>query len=220
MNKFPIVTIITLFILAAFHFYPGCFECLMYHRLHVTSGEVWRLITGHMVHGSDEHIIRDGASFLFFGSILERRLGRFYIPFLVFTALSISLVYYLFIPDVVRFCGLSAVVTGMCGFLLMQEIPRTRKEGPRLLFAFYCVLTAGFVVKIGYEFISGNSFFYRATHMKAAPEAHAMGFLCGVVAWGALRWLKGNLLPPPTSRPSAILAVTGAAIWVAMVLFW
>ncbi len=218
--RVPIWTLLLLALVAALHLYPLSFEVLVYHRHKILAGEWWRVLTGHLLHGSSEHVIRDGASFLFFGALLEHRLAGAYLPYLFWAALAISLNYLFFMPGVLKYVGLSGIITGMCGYLLLQELPRTWKERRKLLFAFYVIMTSILVFKVSYEFLSGGPFFYRSSSMKAAPEAHVVGLVSGILAWGIHRLVRKEETLPKVPQSSVWLAMVGGVTWLGMVLFW
>jgi rhomboid family GlyGly-CTERM serine protease len=220
MKKLPWITLALLAIAILLHSLPQTFSNLCYHRDSILCGEFWRIWTAHIVHLSMEHIIRDGASLLFFGSLLEFRAGRFYFPFILVTALVISSCYAIFINDVTRYGGLSGVISGMCGYLLVLEIPNAWRQRHRFLFICYSTLLVGLVFKIGYEFIYNSSFFYRAQYIKAAPEAHVMGIATGIIT-GCIQWaVMWNRPLPKIPQLSIVIAIAGALTWVGMVLLF
>ena len=55
---------------------PGSLELLELNREAVAGGQIWRLFTGHLVHGSLYHLGLDLAAWVLAGLLFEPVLGR------------------------------------------------------------------------------------------------------------------------------------------------
>jgi len=93
-----------------------------YDRAAVEGGQVWRLITAHLVHLGWAHLWPNLLALLLIGGLLEEFLNpvEWMVASLV-TAFSISAGLYLFHPDTEWYVGLSGVLHGLvaCGVVMM-----------------------------------------------------------------------------------------------------
>jgi rhomboid family GlyGly-CTERM serine protease len=226
MSKYPWLTSLIIATAAIIYACPGGNELLIYDKRRILDGECWRMLSGHLVHGSLEHLIRDASSLLFFGSILEHRLRRAYVPFLISAALAIS-THYLFYKSLdIHYYGLSGINYALTGLLLSQELPKRWSGRPQwsraqaFLFAFYAVMAVLIGCKVGYESLSpSGAIFYRA-QMKPAPEAHVLGTVWGWFYWQAKKVFGEQPLVLRVPWSSISVALAGGAIYLGMVFFW
>jgi rhomboid family GlyGly-CTERM serine protease len=226
MSRYPLRTSLIIVAAAIIYACAGGNELLIYDKRKILEGECWRMLSGHLVHGSLEHLIRDASSLLFFGSILEHRLRRAYVPFLISAALAIS-THYLFYNAVdLHYYGLSGINYALTGLLLSQEIPKrwserqawTRAQG--FLFAFYAVMAVLICFKVGYESLSPSGAIFYRTQMKPAPEAHVLGTVWGLFYWQVKKVFGEDLLVLRLPWSSISFALAGGAIYLGMVFFW
>ena len=88
-------------------------ESLEYHHSKIIAGELWRLITGHLVHSNLWHLILNLASLTLiatlFGTLLNFK--QWFFGFL-FSGLFVSACYIVISPQFESYVGLSAVLYG------------------------------------------------------------------------------------------------------------
>ena len=149
---------------------------LQYDRTAVLNGEVWRIITGNMVHWSPEHFALDVSVFLVVGFLFEPMIHRAY-PWLIFaSALAVGVAVFLFQPELTVYRGLSGVDSGQFAAALGIECLVACREKRRWLWA--APATAIFLAKIVYECTSGRLFFDTESLGSIGlpvPMAHAAG---------------------------------------------
>ena len=68
--------------------FPGSLEFLALDREALAAGQIWRLLTGHLVHGSSYHLGLDLAVWVLAGMLFETALGGRY-----WTVLALSLIH-------------------------------------------------------------------------------------------------------------------------------
>jgi len=98
---------------------------LLYERAAILSGELWRLLTGHLVHFSTEHLLLDLLCIAVVGWTIETRRYPKFGLLCVVSALAVGLVSILFLPGMDRYGGLSAIgisaITYLCLFSLKEN---------------------------------------------------------------------------------------------------
>lgn len=122
----------------------------------VGRGEVWRLLTGNLVHWSPAHLWLDAGAFLFVGLLFERHLGKAYPWILLGSALAVGLGVLFLGADVSVYRGLSGVDSGQFAAALLREFVRARDPGELLPFLLAALI---FAAKLTYEGITGEWLF-------------------------------------------------------------
>jgi rhomboid family GlyGly-CTERM serine protease len=150
---------------------------LVWDREAIASGELWRLVTGHLVHHSPAHLAIDVAAFAAAGSLVElRRLPRFAALCLAAAAAAGGLLW-VTRPGMGTYGGLSGLAVAAVVYLCLDGLG---EPGPwrRLCAAALAAVT----LKLGYELVSGSSIFGSTVAGPAAaggfvlvPESHLAG---------------------------------------------
>jgi len=164
-------------------------DLLQLDRRAVLDGQLWRLVTGNLVHWSREHFLLDVGAFALVGLLYERRLGRHYPWLLLAAGLAVGGGVFLFLPEMSVYRGLSGVDSGQFAAALCAEVALARREGRRWL---WIAPAAGvFLLKILSECATGEMFFGTESLGDIGdpvPLAHAAGaaaavlFLAGAAA--------------------------------------
>ena len=97
-------------------------EWLEFDRQAILQGQLWRLITGNLVHWSVEHFLLDVGPFLIVGLLYERPVRRQYPWFLLGSALAIGASVLVFLPAVETYRGLSGVDSGQFALAVCVEL--------------------------------------------------------------------------------------------------
>lgn len=167
---------------------PAWREALIYQRDEI--GQIWRLWTGHWVHFGWPHFVVDTGLFLILGWMLERLHPRIALTSLVFMPLFISLVIYLFDPEMQRYAGLSALNLGLLLIVALQGWQRDWRDW------FWPAVLLIYVAEIVFEIMSGGSgggmIRFDDPHVKVATSAHIAGAAYAVGAW----WIGRSLIRP------------------------
>ena len=166
---------------------------LEFDRQAVLDGQVWRLVTGNLVHWSVEHFLLDGGPFLLVGLLYERALGRRYPWIIAGCGLAVGCGILAFLPGMEVYRGLSGVDSGQFAAALWAEAALARREPRRWLWL--APVAAIFTVKILFECATGGLFFGTEALGEIGlptPLAHAAG-VCAALA-ALLSWR--TILPP------------------------
>jgi rhomboid family GlyGly-CTERM serine protease len=160
---------------------PGAFGALAYHRGGVLQGELWRLLTGHLVHASPSHLLWDVLPLVALGFLFERHLARRLWGALVVSALVVGGGLLLLSPGLALYSGLSGVLNGVWVAGALTAASRERASGEPRLALLYQICVLGLLAKVGVEAGTGTPLFTDAAAMGGTPVplAHALGALGG-----------------------------------------
>ena len=148
-----------------------------YERVALETGELWRLVTGHLVHLSWSHLWLNLAALgllaIIFGEVLSAMSCLFV---LLLSILGIDVGLYLLQPEISWYVGLSGVLHGViaAGSLLLLWRDQTR---------FGLVIAATLIGKLSYEQWFGPlPFTQSASGGPVVVSAHLYGAIGGAVA--------------------------------------
>lgn len=97
-------------------------SALLYGRAALADGEVWRLVTGHLMHFSWTHLAADTGGFLLLGLLVEKEQGRrTLLRLLLLLSLGTSAALWLFVPQLAFYGGMSALNYGLLTWLCLTE---------------------------------------------------------------------------------------------------
>lgn len=159
---------------------------LRYERDRALDGEYWRLLTGHFVHGSAQHLLLNSAGLALVAVLFPRHLSTN--TWLVVIGLSIAAIdigFVLWEPQVHWYVGLSGVLHGA---LAAGAVSWWMRESKGLALALTLVLIAKLAWEqwVGALPLSGD--------MTVIVDAHLYGAVGGAVA-GVLHWIRSQDWP-------------------------
>ena len=165
--------LLTVLALAAYQVPGAAPEFWVFDRTAIGRGELWRLVTGHWVHGDTEHALWDIGALALLGLVFEARLqGQLWLVLAVGT-LGIDSWLWWSHTTLHYYCGLSGVLNSLLAMGLVQLWRDTRH--PAVL-----ITGVGAAAKICIEMMGKQSLLTQ-TAWPSVPEVHAVGFLCGLV---------------------------------------
>ena len=176
-----IVTISTGAVAALAATSEGAQLALQFDRTAIGEGQVWRIVTGHLVHWSTNHFLWDAVMFGVLGAVCERADRRRYVACLLGSAVVISAAIAGLLPDTILYRGLSGVDSAL--FILASVVwLRGAWRDRNLAFATVVVIAlAGFIGKLVYEVTTGATLFVDSAGagFVPLPLAHAVGAAVG-----------------------------------------
>ena len=179
LRGFPWLTVVV--VGASIAAEAGPAERLQYSRLAVSDGEIWRLLTGQLVHWTPRMAATDLGVLLVCGAWVERKSRFLAAATLGAAAALVAIALHFVSPDVAVYRGSSGIASGMfaaAALTLALEAPsRLARVGAALL-----LLLLG--VKIAAEVWAGIPLFAGPMPSGALvyPEGHAAGALAGALA--------------------------------------
>lgn len=150
---------------------------LQYHRTHISDGELWRLISGHLTHLGWGHLIMNLAGFSFILALFpttQPPLRCLILLSLLILGTSAGL--WLFSPEVTWYRGLSGVLHGLLCWGVLTQL----KEQP----VFLLFILTFVVIKLAWEQWQGP--LPGSESMAAGSvivDAHLYGAVTGVILW-------------------------------------
>lgn len=177
----PVATLLVAAAALAVFSSPAATHWLVYDRGRILAGQVWRMLTGHIVHLSTSHLMYDLLVFVLAGIWIERRERGQYLLLIVLTAATSSLYFLVAMPQMARYGGLSGVVSAMIVYLSLQEIGQGG-----IARVIWTTVLAMFLAKSGYEIVFGHAVFASFNSMPIAviPAAHVIGAIAAIVLLG------------------------------------
>ncbi len=147
-------------------------ETWVFDRAAIADGELWRLITGHWVHGGPSHAFWNIAALILLGLLFERCLQWFLLIALLAGTVAVDAWLWWGNSSLAYYCGLSGILNGLL-FVGLARFWQVYKH-PLVLFT---ALAA--VLKIAVEILVGQGLVIQ-TVWPSVPTAHAAGFLGGL----------------------------------------
>jgi len=150
-----------------------------YDRDAILHGQLWRLVSGNLVHWSAEHFWLDVGAFLLLGAAFEPSFKRSRVSFgnfVLATSLIVGSAMLLALPDMKLYRGLSGVDSGLFAAALLLEADQARTSGRRWWYLAPAALA--FAGKIVFECWTGELFFGTSSLGdlgQPVPLAHAAG---------------------------------------------
>jgi rhomboid family GlyGly-CTERM serine protease len=144
------------------------------------AGQLWRLITGPMVHATWGHLVRDLALLLAvaiaFGDSLGRR--RFAVLCLAGLAVPTAAVF-VFEPDIAIYYGTSGLTHALLAAAAVGEL--RRPDGTQMTRLLGAGVAVGLIAKLAFELASGAPAFPMdlGPGVRQLPSAHAAGAIVG-----------------------------------------
>lgn len=126
---------------------PRASDWLRFERAPIARGEIWRLLTGHLIHEVEQLAVLDLTALALFGVYVERVSRRLLGGVLLVSALVSSLAVF-FLTDYERYVGSSALVSGLLVAAALSVLRSSRGGAGRLL---ALTLIALFALKIALE---------------------------------------------------------------------
>ena len=151
----------------------------IYARDAIGSGEIWRIVTGHFVHFSTEHLVANIAALAVLLRLAKRASAKEWMWLVFICPIALGVLLYVLRPELAAYGGLSGVLSAMFTFVAMQYAV----ERGATAWLFWGAIGL-FAVKLWVEFISGASVVGTpGDGIVVEPVAHAIGGCLGVVPW-------------------------------------
>jgi rhomboid family GlyGly-CTERM serine protease len=160
---------------------PVVTEALEYHRGAIADGELWRFVTGQLVHWSAPMLLADVSVILFASCLLARRSPRLLALCIPVSMAAVGAAVHFLAPELIRYRGSSGVASALvivCA-LDLAHAPDTRRTG--------IAVAALMSAKLAFEIATGVSISSGSLppDVTVAPVAHAAGAASGSIVWSA-----------------------------------
>jgi len=167
---------------------PGAADRLQLDRSDVLQrGSLWQFGTCHWTHWSMSHLFWDCLALGVLASVCERENRTRFRWCIAVSVPVIPLVLWFTEAWMLTYRGLSGIDSALFVLLVTMLIRDAVRRGDRLGLACAGLVFAGFMGKVGYEFLAGQTVFVdnAASGMVPVPMAHVVGAVIGLLC-GAL----------------------------------
>jgi len=172
-SRFPWLTLFCLSAATALYLQPEAAAAFVFDRSALARGQVWRLLTGHLVHWTAPHLLVDGAAFAIVAAALER--ARRPLGALLFIhAAGIGGFLWWGLPEMAFYGGLSGIGYGLfiyAALALPDPCSRWRRAGQ--------VAAGAAAVKVLLEI--GLHAALPAQGFVPLPQSHAAGIIIALL---------------------------------------
>ena len=212
-GQWPLVTLALAAIAGVVAAAPALQLHLVGAREEIVAGEIWRLLTAHVVHASANHFAWDLAAFVVLGVLCERAGRARFVACLCGSALLIPAGLWLWQPTLSSYCGLSGIDSALFVLLVAGVLRRAAAARQPFVVVAASLLAAGFVAKVGYEFTTASTVFVTSVGTPV-PLAHVIGAVVGLACGIIPRVLVGGgprrVQPEKSHRPDYLDPATVA----------
>jgi len=148
---------------------------LEYHRDKIAAGELWRILTGHLVHTNTWHMLLNLTSLLFIGLLFGTLLSaKVWIAAFVFCSLAVSAAYWFIATQFIIYVGLSAALYGVIIIGALEDFNDNKLIAGSLL-----IIVTGRV--IWQQFDGASDSLADMVDSRVAIESHLYGIVSGYV---------------------------------------
>lgn len=182
LKTVPWWTIVTAAAAAAALMIPGAAELLIYDRSGLLRGEMWRLLTAHLVHYSGGHLLNNMLVLVFAGALVETRYRSDWPWIVALSSVAIGIGVYLFEPGIARYAGASGVAFALLTYAALRGLA----ENPR-----WRVVCALVLVTIALKLVAESLFGWQLVHWErqagfvTVTLSHTVGATSGFLIWSA-----------------------------------
>jgi rhomboid family GlyGly-CTERM serine protease len=178
----PRLAMLSLSAATLLYLWPEAAAACIYDRAAIARGELWRLLTGHLVHFTALHLFSDGAAFGIAAAAIERS-GRPLGRLLFILGAGIGVVLWWCLPQMAFYGGLSGIGYGLFVYAaLALPDPRSRWRRPAQIAA------AAIVLKVLLETgMKTPRPFIPAQGFVPVPLSHAVGVVIALLFYACER---------------------------------
>jgi rhomboid family GlyGly-CTERM serine protease len=160
-------------------------EALRYERAAILSGQVWRLVTGHLVHADFVHLAWNVAGLALVAALFAREFRlRGWLVILAASTAAVDLGFLVLEPQLARYVGFSGLLHGLAAAGVLVWLVRYRDGATAIVAAFLAA-------KLAWEHVMGPMPFTSQTlALPTIFEAHTYGALGGLLGAAWLEWRR------------------------------
>lgn len=178
--RLPLVSVAVVLASVAASQVPGLGDLLLYDRVAIQQGELWRLLSGHLVHFTTSHLLMDGVVFAIAGALIERQRGAQVALLYLAMALVIGIGLWVLEPGLARFGGLSGLGYGALCYWAMNAA-----DGRSRFTVLPALMLIGLLLKISIDFRwpSALPSLMGPQPFVAVPLSHLIGVLTAIALY-------------------------------------
>lgn len=154
-------------------------EALQFDRRAIQAGELWRLLTGHLVHWNAQHAFWDVAVLVLFGAPIEARSRSAWTWLSAAAAISVSAAVYAALPELACYRGLSGIDAAFAALWTIGALKDSLRSSQRRFAALWSAALIALLAKPALEAAHGRPLFAQdlPAGVVNVPLAHLVGAL-------------------------------------------
>jgi rhomboid family GlyGly-CTERM serine protease len=185
---------------------PALTQSLQLDFSAVTSGQWWRIWTGHLTHYDGQHLFWDLLMFAVLGAACERQHPRLFAAAIALMIAGISTAIGFVCEDVSVYRGLSSLDTALFVWFITDQVRQSILGRDPVAAFLWLAPGVGLIGKLLYEATTGQTLFVDATNFTPLVESHlagvVMGLLCGVAVCVTTDLASVPVIAP--ARPNSV----------------
>ena len=179
-RNYPVTIAVSLLAILV-HWIPGAQNILELDFSSVSSGQWWRILTGHLTHFDSQHLFWDLVMFTGLAGACEKMRPRQVALVLPLMAAGISLAVRLSSPEISVYRGLSGIDTGLFVWFAGMRIQQAIDDRDRVGIAIWSAPCLALIGKLIYESITGQTLFVDSNGFVPLVESHVAGVVIGIL---------------------------------------
>lgn len=185
VRRLPWLTLTIAGAVAMIHAMPELAAALTLRADDLATGQVWRLMTGHVAHWSGEHLLWDVLAFVALG-VLGERMGRgWFIGVMAVAAIAIGLWFCAGQAALTHYRGLSGVDSALFVYVAVRYLAMGVRGRQWRLAGAAGLAVVMFVGKTVAEVLAGQPVFVGGGGFEPVVEAHLIGAGAGLMGAAA-----------------------------------
>ena len=200
--RIPLATLLVCSAAGVVFAQPQLQALLIYDRAAIDGGEIWRLVTGNLVHFSPSHFLYDVVPLFVAGAVIEMRGSRRFAILCLASAATIGATVYVGSPELSVFGGLSGIVMAAFTYLCLDGLNESG-AWRRLCQVALILLVAKMSIEMTLGWSLESFAESESPSFVPVPSAHIAGAVTALIlfAWTSLAGLHEMRATPP-SLPS------------------
>jgi rhomboid family GlyGly-CTERM serine protease len=150
---------------------------LQFDGVAIRDGQIWRVVTGNLVHWDRQHLLLDGVAFLVLGLMYEHRFPRSYPLLVLAAALLVGITGLVYWPAQTLCRGLSGITAAQFAGVLGAEVLGTRQNPSRWLWLGLAI--ALFLAWLIYGSVTGKSLLSVGLNQSENQQVAVLAHLAG-----------------------------------------
>jgi len=169
---------------------PSLGALFIFDRIAVANGELWRIVTAHLVHYTDSHLIANLIVLLPAMVLVEMDSRKDLLRVLIVSAAAIGMAVFVLEPNLLHYAGASGIALALITYVALRGLAGTRR---------WRMVCTTMLAVAGFKLFAEIGFGWRwlewghVSGIVTVTLAHLVGFASGLSIWLAqIVWSRDN----------------------------
>ena len=195
IQQYRVTFILSIIITALFFSLGAVPEKLYFNQEAIANGEIWRLITAHLVHSDLQHLIWNLCALIILSLLIEQHDRLLLLVSIFIGIVSIDYCLWFYSIGIINYAGFSGVLNTLLVIALFQQLQKNKTHQAESHPLFFRLLPAliytASLIKIVVEILSQQAIFTH-TSWQAVPQVHLIGFMAGTILAICILFMHSN----------------------------